>query len=317
MHAQRRPGAYPRRHPSARPGKPALCRDAQRRPGAYPRRHVPAADPVRHPMDGRSTKAGSLSPATPAEGTSVPRRTAGAQRRPGAYPRRHTILIAHRAPRMFPLNEGRELIPGDTGARGRDRIPGRARSTKAGSLSPATPEKVTFRVALVDDAQRRPGAYPRRHNRAAALGPSTVPRSTKAGSLSPATPPRPLDAALPLLGRSTKAGSLSPATRGSCGGVVSAGAALNEGRELIPGDTGTLRDQLLENLGRSTKAGSLSPATHRGRRAEESQVAQRSTKAGSLSPATQARGRWRGADAARSTKAGSLSPATRRSPRRT
>ena len=255
--AQRRPGAYPRRH-CACPTRVLARIDAQRRPGAYPRRHWPAH--VAFALNGF------------------------AQRRPGAYPRRHrrVWLRAWRSP--GPLNEGRELIPGDTRStsttaagrsslnEGRELIPGdtdagraerdqdAGRSTKAGSLSPATLPQIV-------------GLERQRH------------RSTKAGSLSPATHDSAARGARGV-NRSTKAGSLSPATRAS-GEMPRCNTArsLNEGRELIPGDTRTRVLPDRRRLARSTKAGSLSPATPDADGAA-AVVHARSTKAGSLSPAT-------------------------------
>ena len=257
--AQRRPGAYPRRHARAFAASTTPFSSAQRRPGAYPRRHsvvVSVND--------------SLAP--------------NAQRRPGAYPRRHPP--PRRAPcwRRHPLNEGRELIPGDT--RQEEDGPGdvAGRSTKAGSLSPAT----------LRGRQRERLAGAERSTKAGSLSPAThaqggedaeaARRSTKAGSLSPATRPQ-RDPARGRRGRSTKAGSLSPATLGHVAAPSrktkvaqrrpgayprrhspsrprsTSPPPLNEGRELIPGDTGQPGHHQHVGRARSTKAGSLSPAT--------------------------------------------------------
>ena len=89
----------------------------------------------------------------------------------------------------------------------------------------------------------------------------TISRSTKAGSLYPATLVRGAEELQSIQNRSTKAGSLYPATRLSTPGPAGRGCPLNEGRELIPGDTvagGFGRGTEAE---RSTKAGSLYPAT--------------------------------------------------------
>ena len=202
----------------------------------------------------RSTKAGSLCPATPM--------TARLARGCG-----------------FALNEGREFMPGDTPSRDhrlpsassaqrrpgvyarrhlplRDHLRGQTvRSTKAGSLCPATPEVPGGGMSTAGHAQRRPGVYARRHSPRGRVRASDVARSTKAGSLCPATPgnwvPSPSSVIsaqrrpgvyarrhLPETAwirgrtrRSTKAGSLCPATlaRGAVAAEPSADAQRRPG----------------------------------------------------------------------------------------
>ena len=185
---------------------------AQRRPGAYPRRHRVTSGEGSD-VEARSTKAGSLSPAT---------------RRFGCRPRC----------RCRTLNEGRELIPGDT----RRVLPPQPfpceRSTKAGSLSPATHARDIAQSTTADHAQRRPGAYPRRHG--LADGPARgqqIARSTKAGSLSPATRPKAAKIATGLETAQRRPGAY-PRRHGRVpAAAVLRRRPLNEGRELIPGDT--------------------------------------------------------------------------------
>ena len=159
---------------------------AQRRPGVYARRHPFGAFGHRQPHD-RSTKAGSLCPATQAPYSPHRNELSTAQRRPGVYARRHR-------------RHGQQPAPQDV------------RSTKAGSLCPATPAPPALHTAQAPFAQRRPGVYARRHRRVDAVVAQQILRSTKAGSLCPATPSS---------GRGRRA----------------ADPPLNEGREFMPGDT--------------------------------------------------------------------------------
>ena len=110
--AQRRPGHQPRRHLSLATHWP-LGRCAQRRPGHQPRRHAVQGDVAAGDQD-RSTKAGTSAPAT----------------RPDPQ---------HRLAKRTPLNEGRDISPGDTAAGCMRMETPRARSTKAGTSAPATP----------------------------------------------------------------------------------------------------------------------------------------------------------------------------------
>ena len=286
-------------------------------------------------LAGRSTKAGSLSPATPAPpprserprcrplnegrelipgdtrsasraptgtnalnegrelipGDTRPRAATAAaadaaQRRPGAYPRRHAWRTCWSAAPTTTLNEGRELIPGDTHLVGHRRVAPVNRSTKAGSLSPATPASSLSSLLIAwsaqrrpgayppatpaasrgipyacSTAQRRPGAYPRRH---AALVDSTAmtPSAQRRPGAYPRRHPGASRRGIPRGAALNEGRELIPGDTGAGRRRWRAPARpLNEGRELIPGDTWALAAQLLAPVDRSTKAGSLSPAT--------------------------------------------------------
>ena len=299
LHAQRRPGCLPRRHPRrARPK-----RYAQRRPGCLPRRHLLTSGLGVWRL--RSTKAGVLTPATLQGGSD---RTPRAQRRPGCLPRRHSRCqtvspygpsVAQRRPGCLPRRH-----PCSAG-RGRQR------------------------------AQRRPGCLPRRHIalRTIALG---LKRSTKAGVLTPATlvngsaetaaARSPLNegrGAYPgdtaqavglaaVLRRSTKAGVLTPATPG----VVdpkTATRSLNEGRGAYPGDTWRTSPKIASAVRFAQRRPGCLPRRHlQGFSSIAIAIVARSTKAGVLTPATLVLSRLHLSSVAdrRSTKAGVLTPAT-------
>ena len=330
-YAQRRPGAYPRRH-VARGSRHVGAHPAQRRPGAYPRRHAIVRGSAKERADHAQRRPGAY-PRRHLHRRVWPLIPRRAQRRPGAYPRRHRTRRRSREAPGRTLNEGRELIPGDTSRRcrwaiqgrplneGRELIPGdtnpetrhtrhtRHRSTKAGSLSPATPVRWRRNTLADRTAQRRPGAYPRRH--------ATFARRSARSAAAQRRP-----GAYPRRHVCCRASGCRRAI------------ALNEGRELIPGDTGDAERRHAAAGLRSTKAGSLSPATHpevgyakTGNAAQRRPGAYprrhlpaaswRSTKAGSLSPATRATPLNEGRELIPGdTKAGSLSPATPSTPQR-
>ena len=158
--AQRRPGRQPRRHhgptsPDRRNYVPA----AQRRPGRQPRRHDPPSP---------RSRGGTSLDVSPGDTSTSDR--SDQRVRPG-----------------MPLNEGRDVSPGDTCPV--DHVvlaTWCARSTKAGTSAPATPGDVVFgqrpggrstkagtsapatrRTSATNRqpprAQRRPGRQPRRH----------------------------------------------------------------------------------------------------------------------------------------------------------
>ena len=113
------------------------------------------------------------------------------------------------------LNEGRELSPGDT-PRSISLGPNRGyRSTKAGSLAPATLQRLA-------------------HQR------GDCARSTKAGSLAPATLDR--HRRLRKKGETLNEGrELSPGDTSFISLAQYEQSPLNEGRELSPGDTSSAR----------------------------------------------------------------------------
>ena len=137
------------------------------------------------------------------------------------------------------------------------------RSTKAGRLTPATPGL--------------PHGLPRQQH-----------RSTKAGRLTPATRHQRL-AEVQVGLRSTKAGRLTPATQTAFQRAGVAARALNEGREINPGDTAASDVLRYRRQGRSTKAGRLTPATPDSWHGPLLVRLDRSTKAGRLTPATRSR----------------------------
>ena len=236
---------------------------AQQRPGLSPRRHE-IAEVAAGTTDGRSTKAGALTPATLDQ---LPPRVVMLRRRStkaGALtPATHGGGRRSKLAPIRALNKGRGSHPGDTvrfSCKGARRG---YRSTKAGALTPATRRR------------RRPGRRlpGQRSTKAGALTPATpgeggvIPispraRSTKAGALTPATHIIPPSPAVDISQRSTKAGALTPATH-------------------LPGFGEDLGYQ-----GRSTKAGALTPATPGGGPVEVGADQVRSTKAGALTPAT-------------------------------
>ena len=278
--AQRRPGREPRRHFSS-----ALLLSsvafAQRRPGREPRRHAPWRRDRRRPArplnEGRGANPGD----TRGSPHSGPMSTC-AQRRPGREPRRHLDRSSAHLHR-------------------------RARSTKAGARTPATPAR--------GDADRH-----------------GLPRSTKAGARTPATRrrrPRPG----PSSSRSTKAGARTPATharrtgrwaipriaqrrpgreprRHMCCSVVVISHLLRSTKAgaRTPATPPRSRDRA-RCYARSTKAGARTPATPR-RQQRQAQRPVRSTKAGARTPATHARAHRRDGGVVRSTKAGARTPAT-------
>ena len=159
----------------------------------------------------------------------------GAQRRPGRQPRRHHARRPRTARPSPPLNEGRDVSPGDTMHGGRVPHARPPRSTKAGTSAPATPPgRACSRhrhSALNEGRDVSPGDTPalgRRHADGMALneGRDVSPGDTR--------------------NNRTRAGSPCP---------------LNEGRDVSPGDTlPSGHDRALMRL-RSTKAGTSAPAT--------------------------------------------------------
>ena len=144
-------------------------------------------DPHRRVLDTvRSTKAGMLNPATPA---------ARRCRRAGGTP----------------LNEGRDVKPGDTRALAAGGLPAAGRSTKAGMLNPATRR-----------GRRRSGPRWRPLNEG---------RDVKPGDTGPRGRRRAARHALNE-GRDVKPGDTLPGLPSS-----PPAAPLNEGRDVKPGDT--------------------------------------------------------------------------------
>ena len=242
----------------------------------------------------------------------------------------------------MPLNEGRDRNPGDTAGHLCPLVPEvrlhrRARSTKAGTVIPATPaghpaswaksRRHAASRSLNEGRDRNPGDTDARRSRDTAQRPA--PRSTKAGTVIPATPASrdragataaaaPLEAAVPATlawlpssswqlnegrdrnpgeaCRSTKAGTVIPATprfdAGTSEGreICHGAPALNEGRDRNPGDTASQplrrRDRGESSQIRSTKAGTVIPATPEPLRVAVVVGAARSTKAGTVIPAT-------------------------------
>ena len=145
--------------------------------------HCPALNEGRTPPEGRSTKAGIVVPATrPPPESSVHAATAplneGRDCSPGdtwmmASPLRYQLDSLNEGrdcspgdtppcrrflwPRGGTLNEGRDCSPGDTRIQSTVRCTGRARSTKAGIVVPATPEIGMAVNKYKSIAQRRPG----------------------------------------------------------------------------------------------------------------------------------------------------------------
>ncbi len=161
---------------------------------------------------GRSTKAGAGTPATPGDKATRPARTGstlnegrgrnpgdtqaplavgrsrcplneGRGRNPGDTSRWRAWLRCRRPS----LNEGRGRNPGDTGLLDAEEAPDRARSTKAGAGTPATPAEPWASSPAPTRAQRRPGPEPRRHEPHVAVADAQLVRSTKAGAGTPAT----------------------------------------------------------------------------------------------------------------------------------
>ena len=215
----------------------------------------------------RSTKAGTVVPATPARirrnghrylqcrstkaGTVVPA-TQGTRIRHGQRARSSRSTKAG------------TVVPATQGYSARHGAGSGSRSTKAGTVVPATPEKDgrstsgarRYLLPLNEGRDRSPGdtlGSARRRDRVAAA--SWYMRSTKAGTVVPATHPARLDAgrALHRQARSTKAGTVVPATldlahlsarspspgdtRSTCRPDPPGAGALNEGRDRSPGDT--------------------------------------------------------------------------------
>ena len=234
---------------------------AQRKPGAYPRRHASVRARPRWPWPSLNEGRELIPGDTRLERRVVLNGREALNEGRELIPGDTGSTPAARRRRQRTLNEGRELIPGDTRPALRPAGPGEQRSTKAGSLSPATrrprrprgfldrrstkagslspatPRTRPLGHAAQEVAQRRPGAYPRRHHPSEANAaafmlsaqrrPGAYPRrhsSTLPGEFEPLSLNEgreliPGDTSYTLIRRSTP------------------GATLNEGRELIPGDT--------------------------------------------------------------------------------
>ena len=135
-------------------------------------------------------------------------------------------------------------------------------------------------------------------------------RSTKAGMLNPATPAPAVAAPAAAPARSTKAGMLNPATPARRLAAGSARCALNEGRDVKPGDTRNppacpWRNCPL-NEGRDVKPGDTRLSTSAKSSAPNSLNEGRDVKPGDTRQRDDARLPFR----QRSTKAGMLNPAT-------
>ena len=206
--AQQRPGLSPRRHftPNA---NAIFLTSAQQRPGLSPRRHprhrtVPDGDPA------RSTKAGALTPATlprpPAPASTLRSLNKGRGSHPGDTRQNDALPICFRCAQQRPGLSPRRHYPDHLAQAQRTQ-----RSTKAGALTPATPD--------LDAGAARVRV-----------------RSTKAGALTPAT-----RGSRPCTG--SGAGPLNKG-RGSHPGDTQThpwsapgGRSLNKGRGSHPGDT--------------------------------------------------------------------------------
>ena len=135
--------------------------DAQRRPGLSPRRHPGKPSGSGTPNTSAQRSPGSH-PGDTASRTSTAGPRRGAQRRPGSH-------------------------PGDTQPRCRLLRGQLARSTKAGALTPATPDDVGEVGRLVGALNEGRGSHPGDTRSSSFFIASTPPRSTKAGALTPAT----------------------------------------------------------------------------------------------------------------------------------
>jgi len=207
---------------------------AQRRPGPEPQRHglrrgaASARDPALNegrgpnpsdtrfgvsclaPLDGRSTKAGARTPATPP--SRAGRRSAfHAQRRPGPEPQRHKnpmlaalgLYLAQRRPGPEPQRHAADLEKVAAAA---------GRSTKAGARTPATRLTAHFRLQhLRAPLNEGRGPNPSDTSRPqASLGCS---RSLNEGrGPNPSDTGRPVEQGKASRARSTKAGARTPAT---------------------------------------------------------------------------------------------------------
>ena len=144
--------------------------------------------------------------------TFCPRPPLSAQRRPERQPRRHTPSGRRGGELAEALNEGRSVNPGDTQAAARGVHDDRARSTKAGASTPATPRQRPAVSTTIGLAQRRPERQPRRH-------PSGLARSFR------------------RQGPLNEGRSVNPGDTACWNSASASGAPLNEGRSVNPGDT--------------------------------------------------------------------------------
>ena len=292
--AQRRPGHQPRRHTGIGwQTYPTLTEHAQRRPGHQPRRHVDSGivTPLR--------RARALN-----EGRDIS---------PGDTRKKDLVARPPLASKST-LNEGRDISPGDTprtlhrpswrmlvrSTKAGTSAPATrfnvlpigsvatARSTKAGTSAPATHAARARPLPSFRGAQRRPGHQPRRHPRAVLILislPITLnrpghqprrhqldqspPRSERA-QRRPGHQPRRHCNVVPPYQMGLKSGALNEGRDISPGDTPGhsprLGARhrepLNEGRDISPGDTRVNRCAASHGwIARSTKAGTSAPAT--------------------------------------------------------
>ena len=177
---------------------------------------TPVAKRAIHRYAVRSTKAGTVVPATPVGGLDTlhvdqPRSTKAGT----VVPATPTDGQVPAADGSGALNEGRDRSPGDTrGAKTARRHGGGARSTKAGTVVPATPE------------QGSPLAYG---------GPDPL---NEGRDRSPGDTRIAPHNGIRVRHRSTKAGTVVPATQAQTARWVGQyPRPLNEGRDRSPGDT--------------------------------------------------------------------------------
>ena len=136
--AQQRPGPKPRQHD---PKHVSWIRSdcAQQRPGPKPRQH---GRPTRRPSSPASSlnKGRDRSPGNTFNRSGHQAWSCSAQQRPGPKPRQHARTRIPPSSRAS-LNKGRDRSPGNTPSAQRRPARFRARSTKAGTEAPATPDE--------------------------------------------------------------------------------------------------------------------------------------------------------------------------------
>ena len=207
-----------------------------------------------------------------------------AQRRPGRTPRRHTHQPRGTGRHRARSTKAGAHTPATPCAASRTRPKQACRSTKAGAHTPATRRSSSRPPTSPWPAQRTPGRTPRRHvsdmmdlciASGAQRRPGRTPRR-HAGLVGQHAP---------CLQRSTKAGAHTPATRPCRSRCGRCRCPLNEGRGAHPGDTPRRRCGQDPSVLRSTKAGAHTPATLPVLMSG-SKASGRSTKAGAHTPAT-------------------------------
>ena len=219
------------------------CQTAQRRPERQPRLHVPTGTVTREGMGSaqrRPERQPRLHPETTRISGSPPSLNEGRSVNPG-----YTRPSSARPALACTLNEGRSVNPGYT-IRADARWDGYIdRSTKAGASTPATPRRERAVVFACQTAQRRPERQPRLHDTTIRFQHGHAINAQRRPERQPRLHVPVLSRPMQRLHRSTKAG-----------------ASLNEGRSVNPGDTCRGSRNRRKNSERSTKAGASTPATH-------------------------------------------------------